>query len=42
MKYIKPEIDIIKLEENVITASGDYTEGETPLENDKVIQAPIF
>lgn len=42
MKYMRPEMDIIEFKVDVIRTSGDYIEGETILENDKVIQAPNF
>lgn len=42
MKYEQPRVEILQLllNESVITASGDYVEGETELEDGKIITSP--
>ena len=44
MKYEKPNVEILQLlfSESVITASGDYEEGVTDLEDGKEVDSPTI
>ena len=40
MKYEKPNLKIMELDDIIVTSSGDYVEGETKLEGGKVVTSP--